>query len=319
LAPAISTGPSGTTVRGYGSPAKTRRGLLEEEIIVRSRGAISQCADPRGAGIGRKVARKVRMHILRDRVAPAVRHIPHGVTRVFAPPTLDSHRRGQAVVEMAIILPLLVLLLVMALDAGRLFFGWVALENASRIGADYAASHSDAWDGKVDSQDQDWLARYELLITEDLRSLGCERDPRVPEPNFDPDGDRIEGFDDGDLVRVELACSFDLLTPLAESFLGAPVRLHGRSDFAINHTLVNGLPVPINPPPPVTCPDGEARVPDLVGMPNQLAYNTWVGAGFNGANYSPRVTNGNENRTVTTQSPAAGECQPLTAAMKVTL
>jgi hypothetical protein len=54
-------------------------------------------------------------------------------------------------------------------------------------------------------------------------------------------------------------------------------------------------------------------------MPNQLAYNTWVGAGFNGANYSPRVTNGNENRTVTTQSPAAGECQPLTAAMKVTL
>ena len=37
-------------------------------------------------------------------------------------------------------LPILALLLVMAVDFGRVFFGWVALQNAARIGADYAAS-----------------------------------------------------------------------------------------------------------------------------------------------------------------------------------
>lgn len=219
---------------------------------------------------------------------------------------------------MAIILPLLVLLLVMALDAGRLFFGWVALQNASRIGADYAASHSDAWDGKVDSQDQEWLVRYELLITEDLQSLGCKGNP-VPDPNFDPDGDGTEGSDDGDLVRVELACSFGLLTPLAESFLGTPVTLHGRSDFAINSSLVNGLPVPINPPPPVTCPDGEARVPDLVDMRNIDAHGIWVAADFEAVNYSPQPTGSNRNRTVATQSPEAGGCEPVGAPMLVNL
>ena len=39
--------------------------------------------------------------------------------------------RGQALVEMAIILPVLVLLLLLAVDFGRVFFGWIALNNAS--------------------------------------------------------------------------------------------------------------------------------------------------------------------------------------------
>lgn len=210
---------------------------------------------------------------------------------------------------MAIILPLLVLLLVMALDAGRLFFGWVALQNASRIGADYAASHADAWEG-LPAPLQYQRDDYALLVSGDLQSLGCQGDP-VPPPDFDPDGDGNEGYADGDLVRVELACSFGLLTPLAESFLGAPVTLHGRSDFAINSTIVLGLPPPGNPPPPVSCPAGEAKVPDLIDQQNQDAFTMWVDAGFNRDYYSPQVTNPNKNRRVATQSPDAGTCEPL--------
>lgn len=220
---------------------------------------------------------------------------------------------------MAIILPLLVLLLVMALDAGRLFFGWVALQNASRIGADYAASHADAWDGVPNPIDLEAQQRYDLLVRGDLQALGCQAGFVVPPPNFDPDGDGTDDFTDGALARVDLSCPFDLLTPLAESFLGAPVTLSGRSDFAINRTLVGGLPPPGNPPPPVSCPAGEARVPDLVGERNQDAFALWTGGGFNGANYSPPVTNPNKNRTVLTQSLAADTCQPLSAAIAVTL
>lgn len=238
---------------------------------------------------------------------------------MFAPPHLDSHRRGQAVVEMAIILPLLVLLLVMALDAGRLFFGWVALQNASRIGADYAASHADAWDGVPDPIELNQQDRYELLVSEDLQALGCQAGYVVPPPNFDPDGDGTDDFTDGAHARVDLSCPFDLLTPLAESFLGAPVTLYGRSDFAINRVRVSGLPPPGNPPPPISCPAGEAKVPDLVGEQNQDAFALWTEAGFSGANYSPAVTNPNKNRTVLTQTLAANNCQPLNAAMAVTL
>jgi hypothetical protein len=221
---------------------------------------------------------------------------------------------------MAIILPLLVLLLVMALDAGRLFFGWVALQNASRIGADYAAIYADAWKGNPDPANlQNKRDAYALLVSGDLQSLGCQGNP-VPDPNFDPDGDGTEDFEDGALVRVDLACDFDLLTPLAESFLGAPVTLHGRSDFAINRTLVNGLPAPINPPPPVSCPAGEAKVPDLVGQRNIAAHGDWVAAGFDRLLYAPQPVGPNRNRLVTLQSLPANSCQPLsTSSMVVTL
>ncbi|MGH2489246.1 MAG: TadE/TadG family type IV pilus assembly protein [Candidatus Limnocylindria bacterium] len=236
---------------------------------------------------------------------------------MFALLSRHSPRRGQAVVETAIILPLLVLLLVMALDAGRLFFGWVALQNASRIGADYAASHADAWEG-LPAPKQGERDHYALLVSGDLQSLGC-KDNVVPPPNFDPDGDGTEDFADGALVRVDLGCEFDLLTPLAESFLGAPVMLHGRSDFAINRTLVSGLPPPGNPPPPVSCPPGEAKVPELVGLRNIDANLAWEAVGFDPLLYAPQPLGPNRNRLVTSQLPDANSCQPLNTPMVVTL
>ena len=48
-------------------------------------------------------------------------------------------------------------------------------------------------------------------------------------------------------------------------------------------------------------------MPNLVGERNEDAWNLWVTAGFNGANYAPQVTNPNKNRTVTTQSLDSGD------------
>ena len=56
-----------------------------------------------------------------------------------------SASRGQAMVEFALILPLLLLVLLLAIDFGRVFFGWVALNNASRIAASEAGFHPEAW------------------------------------------------------------------------------------------------------------------------------------------------------------------------------
>jgi hypothetical protein len=161
-------------------------------------------------------------------------------------------------VEFAIILPLLVLLLVMAVDFGRVFFGWVALQNGARIAADFAARAAESW-----PEDQ---AVYRNLVISDLTAINC-----APPPAFDADGDgewdaadvpdpvfldvdaNTETTNDGDHAWVELGCRFDLLTPLASAITGNPVALGAEAFFPINGVLVPALPTP-EPTPPGPCP-----------------------------------------------------------------
>jgi hypothetical protein len=226
--------------------------------------------------------------------------------------------RGQALVEMAIILPLLIIFLVMAIDAGRIFFGWVALQNASRIGADYAAGHADAWQGPITGLKQNVRDRYASIIVGDLQSLGCQSGFAVPDPNFDLDGDGTDDFSDGALARVELDCVFDLLTPLAEGFLGNPFILHSSSDFAINRTYIGGVPAPLFTPPagtpaPTASPSptptpspGICIAPDFDGpavVRRNQAQALWSAAGFT----TPLVFQGpNGNWVIAGQAPLEG-------------
>jgi Flp pilus assembly protein TadG len=53
--------------------------------------------------------------------------------------------RGQALVELAVTLPFLLLLLLAAVDFGRLFYVYVGVENAAREGAAYGAYHPTWW------------------------------------------------------------------------------------------------------------------------------------------------------------------------------
>jgi Flp pilus assembly protein TadG len=57
----------------------------------------------------------------------------------FRPRLLRGRTRGQALVELALILPLMVLLLAAALDLGRLFYSGITVTNSAREGAIEAA------------------------------------------------------------------------------------------------------------------------------------------------------------------------------------
>lgn len=66
-------------------------------------------------------------------------------TRADGPPARrrrspETRSPGQALVEFALILPVFLLLLVMAIDFGRLFYTWIALHNAAREGANQGAN-----------------------------------------------------------------------------------------------------------------------------------------------------------------------------------
>ncbi|MHB8440125.1 MAG: TadE/TadG family type IV pilus assembly protein [Acidimicrobiales bacterium] len=51
-----------------------------------------------------------------------------------------GHENGQALVEFAVILPVLLLVLLAAIDFGRLFFLYIGLNDAAREGAAYGAN-----------------------------------------------------------------------------------------------------------------------------------------------------------------------------------
>ena len=101
-------------------------------------------------------------------------------------PSRDRHPRGQAMIELAIVLPLMALLLVMAVDFGRVFFGWVGLHSAARIAADFAAQYPDAdWADPDHPRVLEYIARIEA----DAAAINCDLDDPLPLPTF-PDRDR---------------------------------------------------------------------------------------------------------------------------------
>jgi Flp pilus assembly protein TadG len=53
-----------------------------------------------------------------------------------------QRRRGQALVEFALVVPVMLLILLIAVDFGRLFFAHISNVNAAREGANYAAAHA---------------------------------------------------------------------------------------------------------------------------------------------------------------------------------
>ena len=214
-------------------------------------------------------------------------------------------------VETALVLPILAVLMVMALDFGRVFFGWIALQNAARIGADFAATVPLAWDSPGEPQDRD---RYVQLVQDDLEAINCTLADggAIPDPVFEDSGGNGDVHDDGDYAVVELHCTFALITPLAEAILGGPVAMAAHEEFPINVRHVQGVPPAPSQPPGCTPPDLE--VPDLVGLTMGDAKDLWEAEGFDEDNFQPPVirtgppSGRNVNKIVDTQSLAENAC-----------
>ena len=230
--------------------------------------------------------------------------------------------RGQSLVEFALLLPLLALLLVMALDFGRVFFGWVALTNMTRVGANFAGQHPNAWDLPDNATKQADRAAYELRMEQDAESINCVLPSPLPAPIF-TDSNGNGQHDVGELVTVRLTCGFNLLTPLGSAMVGHPLEIGAQAVFPIRAGAINGVPiqtaVPTGTPgatatatpapTPVPC-----TVPQFIGdAKNQTALrNKWQAAGFVRNNIT--ISGGNWS-TVGSQSLNASsqlDCQTAT-------
>ena len=163
-------------------------------------------------------------------------------------PDRRTGSRGQSIVELALVLPVLLLLVLIGLDFGRAYLGWVVLNNAARVGADYAALHPAAWGTPGDPVRR---GTYEALVR-DARAdaggtlAGCD-DATVPAPVF------ASGVELGDVAEVTLTCRFTPITPLIGSVIAAGsdgIAVSARSIFPIRTGIVGG-PVIVRPP---SCP-----------------------------------------------------------------
>lgn len=231
---------------------------------------------------------------------------------------LHRSARGQGLIEFALIVPVLMLVLLLALDFGRVFFGWVGLTNATRIGANYAANHPTAWDTPGNATEQ---ASYEAQILADAGALNCTLPGTIPDPVF------ANGTSLADSAEVTLSCTFSLITPLVSQILGGTVTISAESVFPVRAGLAGVAPIstvaptPSAIPTPTAAPSGspaptprQCDVPSFVGARVNEVQSDWSAAGFTTTVIVIRPPNG--NYTVTAQSPAVGG-QPVDCATTV--
>jgi TadE-like protein len=213
-----------------------------------------------------------------------------GITRELAERPARRRSQGQGVVEFALVAPLLLLVLLITIEFGQAFYGWLAINNASRVGADYAAKFPDAWSAPDSPLKVQQRADYSAAITGSLGAQKCTPLPFAA-PTFEPL--RVPGS----IVQVDLACNYRITAPGLSIVLGNTVRLSGSTRYPITGGCIancGAIVVPPITPDPAT--PACRTVPTMTGVSVAGARLLWASAGFVPANFSPAT--GVDDRTV---------------------
>ena len=122
--------------------------------------------------------------------------------------------KGQSLVELALVLPVLLLLVLAAVDLGRIFFARIAVANAAREGA-YEASYHGSYIANSPCSDTNTVMC--AILNESQRSLAIT--PADVEWSCNNVGGCSPGTF-GDRVSIKVTGHFQLLTPLLSAFFG---------------------------------------------------------------------------------------------------
>jgi len=173
--------------------------------------------------------------------------------------------RGQSLVEFALLLPILILLTMAALDLGRLYLGYINLQNMARVASNFAANNSTAWLAN-DPVSQATVTKYRNQVLADAQATNCGLVPATPAPPTfsDADGD---GYSTkiGDHATVSFTCAFKLVTPFLSGLLGGTVNVSATSVFPVKSGLSgtggSGTPSCMLPSPAINATPDTGTVP----------------------------------------------------------
>ncbi|MEO8274097.1 MAG: PKD domain-containing protein [Chloroflexota bacterium] len=143
-----------------------------------------------------------------------------------------ADRPGQSLVEFALILPILLLLTLTALDFGRVYLGWINLQNMARSAANFAANNPEAWL----TNDTATITEYRNQVINDAAATNCVLTPGVPaDPTFaDGNGDAVTTAI-GDRVTAAFTCQFTLITPIISNIVGKNVNVSASAVFPVKY------------------------------------------------------------------------------------
>jgi PKD repeat protein len=162
---------------------------------------------------------------------------------------LHRRARGQSLVEFALVLPIIMLLTLTALDFGRVYLGYINLQNMARIAANFAANNPTAWTGAGNTPTQ--LAaklKYQNEILGDAAATNCNLPvvagkKTAPAPTFtDADADGTPEI--GDTANVAITCTFGVITPVISNIVGGTINVSAASTFPVK----TGMTVSAAPP-----------------------------------------------------------------------
>jgi PKD repeat protein len=158
-------------------------------------------------------------------------------------PKLTTRRakrsRGQSLVEFALVLPVILLLTLIALDFGRIYLGYINLQNMARIASNFAANNPNAWGATPDAAVQ---AKYKNQILADATATNCILPKvggvtQVPAPTFtDTNGNGLKDL--GETVQVQISCSFNVITPGISAIVGDVVTVSAASSFPVKQAII---------------------------------------------------------------------------------
>jgi hypothetical protein len=118
-------------------------------------------------------------------------------------------RQGQAMVELALVLPILILVLMGIIDFGRVYHGYLAVTTAAREGARQAAI------GASDSEITQTAIRAAAPLPQSALSVQVEP----------PAASRYPGAP----ITVEVRYRLPLLTPVIQALLPSPYTVRGQA------------------------------------------------------------------------------------------
>lgn len=134
---------------------------------------------------------------------------------------LGSDRRGSAVVELAIVLPFVVVVVFGCVDFGQFGSVWVALTNAARTGAEYGANHE-----LTPTTQNQWEADIRAAATEEMAET----------PGFDAEALQISvdvSVDPDGSQRVSVGASYEFKPVIGSYGLPEVIQLNRHSTMRL--------------------------------------------------------------------------------------
>jgi uncharacterized repeat protein (TIGR01451 family) len=145
-------------------------------------------------------------------------------------------------VEFALVLPIMLFLMAIAIDFGRLFYAYVAVENAAKEGALYGSQNPVCATSNAalcpDPQNVTWRVLNEADNLPGIQVSGIECRERASGTAY---GD-LRSCKDGDTYVVRTSYDFQLITPILGAVLGNSVTLSSESQSKVLNEAFDPTP-----------------------------------------------------------------------------